>query len=625
MPLYLEVSAAGSFVTCASFVAFFHALLPGIRQLGWPYRVFAIASALTLAGQLWSIAAHYAESARLWAITLNIALVAALWLFLQIWRKGSAPAGTLLLSFMFPAILEVFRLGVTLGWWHFLPIEVIAGPWSLVMTTPLILMSVFQRSSELQKQAMQAEEKNAAKIEFLTKMSHELRTPLDIILGNTQLLARPSTPTLVTEGLDNIEQSGKHLLGMIDEILDHARGLAGQLKIHHGPVDWFEFLRTIKQGAAVLANKNGNTFALHVQGQPPQGLQFDELRVRQVLDNLLANAARHTQGGWLALDCTVHSQGVDRVQLTFTVSDSGEGIALADQERIFLPFERGSNQMRSGGKGVGMGLAISRQLAEAMGGHLQVSSTLGQGACFKFDLVASVFEPANDTIQTPSQAMPCTHYAGVVRTILVVDDEPANAALLSKLLVSTGFAVLTAACGQEAEQLFAAHPEIDLVITDQLMLNGDGWAVLQAVAQHRAGVPVVLVSAAPALKPAGVSGALQFAASFMRPVDHQALLRCVGELLGLAWIAAATLAVTVDLAPLPNMDEAALAALRELVNDGKISEIIAWADALRHQKPALEDFASQVSQAARLLDIVQLQGLAAADAGHTDSASTQAV
>lgn len=466
---------------------------------------------------------------------------------------------------------------------------------------------------ELKASELRWKEANAAKITFLTQMSHELRTPLDTILGNAQLLARPQGRAMWAQGLASIQQSGWHLLGMIDEILDLARGVAGKLTIEPHPVDWPGFLYGVAQNAKVLASANANDFSLVTTGEPLSAVVLDEGRVRQVLDNLLANAARHTQRGWIRLECAVTVQPDARLRLDFAVADSGEGIALADQNRVFLPFERGSTSALAGGKGTGMGLAISRQLVEAMGGQLTLQSTPGEGACFRFWLIAEPDAGAG-TVPTAraEQAIP-TGYQGAQRRILVVEDEPANRQVVLRLLQACGFAVLEAASGRAAVELMAGALTVDLVLTDQFMADGDGWTVLQAVAARWPHVPVILMSAAPPKRPDGWPQALTYSAQLLKPLNHAELLKRIGELLALQWLVnEPDPLATTKLPPMApqHLDDAQLAKLRQMIAGGRVSEIIDWAAALESGSPGNEEFARAVSTAARNLDLVGLQGLA---------------
>jgi CheY-like chemotaxis protein/anti-sigma regulatory factor (Ser/Thr protein kinase) len=437
-------------------------------------------------------------------------------------------------------------------------------------------------------------------------MSHELRTPLDVIIGTAQLLSRPSHRARLREGLADISANGRQLLKMIDEVLDYSRGLIGRLSLAPEPVSWPDFLRGVQHNAEILAARNGNAATLTVDGERLEAVCLDERRLRQVLDNLIANAARHTRNGRIALACTIGpAQPDSRRMLAFSVTDTGEGIRPEDIERIFQPFERGSNSVRHGGKGAGMGLAISRQIIELMGGKLTAESTPGEGACFRFGMFV---DPADMADAKAPALERLGGYAGAPRTILIADDEPGNRAILAAMLRDSGFIVIEAESGRAAAAEAARAP-VDAVLTDQFMADGDGWHVLREIAQQRRGVPVVLISAAPPERPDGFPAEIAFAGHLLKPLDHSDVLRCLGNLLGLDWIETEA-ANPAPETPLQRPGNAALRDLRELVDAGRISDIVVWAENLKARNEACAPFADQVRDAARDLDFAALANLA---------------
>jgi PAS domain S-box-containing protein len=475
-----------------------------------------------------------------------------------------------------------------------------------------------QSEAVLKRSELDWKEANAGKTAFLTQMSHELRTPLDTILGNAQLLDRPNGQAFWPEGLSNIQKSGWHLLAMIDEILDYARGASGKLLLEPELLNWPEFLKSIESNARVLALVNGNEFQLVIRGDVVQAVVVDERRLRQVLDNLLANAARHTRNGQICLTCTSQQSLGGRLRLDFSVQDSGEGVLLADRERIFLPFERGSRIGASAGKGVGMGLAISRQLIETMGGALTLSADTGQGACFQFWLTVDPGFVSQAAMPTQKNRRRYIGYFGPIRTILVVDDDASSRYVLTSVLRECGFDVLEAASGQAAAQILAGDTIVDMVLTDQFMPDGDGWLVLAEANQRTPIVPVVLMSAAPPKRPVLFSERLNFEASFLKPLDHAVLLESMGSLLDLQWIRdTRPVKSSLPLVPVNDADERAWSlnqadaqALQQMIQEGRVSDILMFAKDLPARMPGSADFACQLNMAARTLDVVTLKAMA---------------
>lgn len=483
----------------------------------------------------------------------------------------------------------------------------IRDTWVFLMTcmpAALLGLTLHKQRMAMQLQASQAE--SAARVNFLARMSHELRTPLDVIIGTAQLLARPAHRARLNEGLADISANGRQLLKMIDEVLDYSRGLVGKLSLSPEAVRWPEFLRGVKHNAEILAAKNFNTAVLSVNGESVEAVRIDERRLRQVLDNLIANASRHTKNGKITLGCMVGPPREDGQRtFDFTVSDTGEGIRPEDIRRIFLPFERGGNSMQHGGKGVGMGLAISRQLVELMGGKLTVESTPGKGASFHFQVIAG---PANAVDAKAPVMEHISGYAGARRTILVADDESENRSILAAMLRDSGFTVLEAASGRAAVAQFE-EAAVDAVLTDQFMADGDGWYVLEKITERQSAVPVVLVSAAPPDRPPAFPAQIDFAKHLLKPLNHSEVLRCLGDLLGLDWIETAA-ATPVREEPLRRPGEAFLQDLREMIEAGRVSDIASWATDLKARDQACGEFAERVLTAALDLDVASLIKLA---------------
>lgn len=623
-PMWPEVGAMGTTLALVGFSAFFTTQLPNMRHYPKSYWAWRVLVGVTLLGLGYALLLDYRAATQVWTVTLNAAIASGLLLAFWAWRDGARSAGTLLLSFVLLAALELLRLGTSLGIMTFTWLEALAGPWALVMTTPIILLSIFQHSRKLKNKLLQTQAESTARIDFLAKMSHELRTPLDTILGNAQLLEHANTPARRSEELGSIQQSGKHLLHIIDEILDHARGVAGKLPLEPAPQDLTLFLRGVAQNARRMAATRGNAFALQVQGDEAQWALLDAVRLRQVLDNLLVNAARHTQHGNITLRCVVQAvPALASWRLNFAVQDSGEGIAQADLERIFLPFERGTHNTRQGGKGTGMGLAIARQLVETMGGRLTVHSTPGQGACFEFT-VEVVTCPAPHSV-APKTLTDNFTSPGLDRqqTILVVDDDDSSRRVLSSLFIRHGCMVLQAACGADVDTLLASQPSMDLVLTDQFMPNGDGWHVLRAVAACRSDVPVLLMSAAPAQRPSDFPEGLNFATQMLKPLDHVLLLQCLEEQLGINLQTHAIQSNRSDAAPGVSalthaaVDSNELNALRDMIEQGRVSDVMRWALALKQRRPELAGLADELYDAASVLDFPKLRAHPFSTCAHT--------
>ena len=236
-----------------------------------------------------------------------------------------------------------------------------------------------QRTIEAEEAKEVAEVANRAKSEFLASMSHEFRTPLNGIMGYAQILKRDKNlNSAQADGLNIIQESGQHLLTLVNDVLDLAKIEARKMELEPTDFNLSSLLQGIAGIALVQAEHKKLAFIYEPSPSLPQGVQGDEKRLRQVLINLLSNAVKFTDKGHVALRVKLLGLGgpVERPSATlrFEVEDTGVGILPEQQEKIFLPFEQASGVHRIKAEGTGLGLAISRQLVELMGGGLQVKS-----------------------------------------------------------------------------------------------------------------------------------------------------------------------------------------------------------------------------------------------------------
>nr|WP_276556834.1 hybrid sensor histidine kinase/response regulator [Rhodoblastus acidophilus] len=569
------------------------------------FRILIGVLSLEIGGALIDFGAGF----RSMTLTTFAVLGSSVTLMWRAWRNGLPASFYLLLAFSINLSLMIHRIAMAFAGSYYSDELVLAYSWIHLLTVPLTPIGIALHEETIRRDLNQARKEAAARVEFLARMSHELRTPLDTILGNAQLLSRPNGKVLMAEGLATIQDSGWRLLRMIDDILDHARGLAGKLTIAPVTVDWPAFLRAVEADAERIAARAGNGFTLRLQGLSLQRIRLDHGRLRQVLDNLIANAARHTVNGRIELDCLVGPASKERmVILDFRVTDSGEGIALADHEQIFLPFQRGRHTVsRYGGKGVGMGLTISRQLVEMMGGRLTVKSRPGEGACFRFQVMA---EQDDAAAASPGAIAHAGGYDGTPRTLLLVDDDDESRRVLAKFFRGAGFEVMDANSGRAAlEVCAAARP--DLVLTDQFMADGDGWMVLKAMSNRYPDVPVISISAAPLERPARFPDGINFAMDLLKPLDHGKVLCCVSDLLGLAWTRDGTTEPTPAtlVTSLERPDPVLISVLSAMTVDGRISDILSWADDLKAAQPRCASFADEVHAAASRIDFQTLKTL----------------
>ncbi|MEO1431019.1 MAG: PAS domain S-box protein [Cyanobacteria bacterium J06633_8] len=328
-----------------------------------------------------------------------------------------------------------------------------------------------------------AEAANKAKSEFLSKMTHELRTPMNAILGFTQVLQRQSNlKQRQRQYLDTILRCGNHLLDLINDVLDISRIEAAAIQLNIKEFDLYEIIDSLEQMLRMKSQSKGLQLKFELDKDVPQYIRTDEVRLRQVLINLLDNAIKFTDAGYVSLEVTkniVNNRG-DCCRLVFRIQDTGKGIPEEDLSRIFDAFVQSKN-IQEYSPGNGLGLAISKSLVEMMGGDIKITSSLDEGTIVEFDIVVSTV--AKDKF------FPCLPKGKIVSLapeedkplILIAEDNWDNHQLLLEILSQVGFEVIQAYNGKEAVEKWQKYKP-NLAIMDMRMPIMDGY---QATAKIR--------------------------------------------------------------------------------------------------------------------------------------------
>jgi PAS domain S-box-containing protein len=385
-------------------------------------------------------------------------------------------------------------------------------------------------NEELEVARDQAMDANRAKSQFLASMSHELRTPLNAIIGYSEMLIEDAEGAGHEEpvpDLRKIHAAGKHLLTLINDVLDLSKIEAGKVELFLETFDVAAMARDVATTVRPLVEKNANSLALRA-GDGLGTMHADVTRLRQCLFNLLSNATKFTKQGAITLEVE-RDPGGDAV--TFRVRDTGIGMTPEQLGKLFQPFTQADASTTREYGGTGLGLAITRKLCQMMGGDVTVASEVGKGSTFTVRLPADA-RPA-PPVPPPPEAAAATPAAkpGTRETVLVVDDDPAVRDLLVRFLGGEGLAVLTAATGADGLRL-ARERRPRAIVLDVMMPGMDGWAVLSALKTdpELAGIPVIMLTIVDDRNLGYALGACDY---LVKPVERERLLTVLKKWAGL--------------------------------------------------------------------------------------------
>ncbi len=374
-----------------------------------------------------------------------------------------------------------------------------------------------------------AESASRVKSSFLANMSHELRTPLNAIIGYSEILLEDATDRgdqASIGDLEKIQAAGKHLLGLINDILDLSKIEAGRMDVYLEQVFLSRLVDDVKTIVEPMMTKNGNTLVIAC---PPDigSLRTDLTKLKQSLINLLSNAAKFTKQGTVTLRLTRHKDDNDgREWIKFEITDSGIGMSLEQMSRLFQAFTQADASTTRNFGGTGLGLTITKHFCVMLGGSIDVTSEPGKGSTFIIELPAdsgkAAAAEAAVTAQQPAES--AEPPAGVI-SVLVVDDDPAVHDILEATLSKEGYHLMHAKDGVEALDMMRKNPP-DIVTLDVMMPKIDGWSVLGIMKSESAleHIPVIMLTIVDDRNLGFSLGAAEY---MTKPIDRNRLIALV--------------------------------------------------------------------------------------------------
>ena len=362
-----------------------------------------------------------------------------------------------------------------------------------------------QQNEELEKAHQQAQNASKAKSDFLASMSHEIRTPMNGVMGMTELLRDTNLNKDQQSYVNTIQKSSETLLTVINDVLDLSRAERGKLAFNYQPFDLHALIQEVTELFQHDLKANDVNLSHVIGSEVPQYVKGDKARIRQILINLVGNAGKFVDEGFIQIRVDNYSQGDNTLQ--FSVSDSGRGISEEQKANIFEAFNQGENQNEVNSNGLGLGLAISNKLVEQMGGHMSLESHLGEGSTFYFTLSLSPVTDFAEARETPEVDSPVDFDESLrdqyPLAILIAEDNTINQRLITKFLSKFGYQPKVVEDGEQVIQEIKTYPDqYDIIFMDIQMPKKDGVEATQVIQQELQPkkMPVIIALTADAME-----------------------------------------------------------------------------------------------------------------------------
>ena len=333
----------------------------------------------------------------------------------------------------------------------------------------------------IEKEKQMAIAASASKAQFLANMSHEIRTPINVVIGMNEMILRENRDSVIDEYARSIQRASKMLLGLINDVLDFSKIEAGKLQIVESEYTTETMLQDVVLGAEIRAKQKKLEFKLDIDKSLPSVLKGDDIRIKQVLNNLLSNALKYTEEGSVSF----RAKGLyekDQFRLRFLVEDTGVGIAKEDMEKLFESFQRLEMSKNRYIQGTGLGLNISKQLITQMNGTIEVKSEHGKGSCFIVEIPQQIINmmpigESNKNSERKEQKEENERFYAPEAKVLVVDDNKMNLKVMQALMKRTGIVPDIADGGNACLQM-TENKKYDLILMDHMMPEPDGIQTL---------------------------------------------------------------------------------------------------------------------------------------------------